>query len=85
MLPSGTVVKNPQVNAEDARVQFPSLSQEYSLEQEMATRSSILAWKIPWAEEPGRLQSLGSRRVGHDGAHAHIRYWCSDLSELIKV
>ena len=32
----------------------------------MATHSSTLAWKIPWAEEPGRLQSMGSRRVGHD-------------------
>ena len=37
------------------------------LEKEMATHSSILAWKIPWTEEPGGLQSMGSRRVGHDG------------------
>ena len=37
-----------------------------SLEKEMATHSSILAWKIPWMEEPGRLQSMGSQRVGHD-------------------
>ena len=36
------------------------------LEKEMATHSSILAWKIPWTEEPGRLQSKGSQRVGHD-------------------
>ena len=36
------------------------------LEKEMATHSSILAWKIPWIEEPGRLQSMGSQRVGHD-------------------
>ena len=35
------------------------------LEKEMATYSSILAWKIPWTEEPGRLQSMGSQRVGH--------------------
>ena len=34
--------------------------------KEMATHSSILAWKIPWTEEPGGLQSMGSRRVGHD-------------------
>ena len=34
--------------------------------KEMATQSSILAWKIPWTEEPGRLQSMGSQRVGHD-------------------
>ena len=36
------------------------------LEEEMAIHSSILAWKIPWTEEPGRLQSMGSQRVGHD-------------------
>ena len=40
-----------------------SLGQEDSLEKEMATHSSILAWKIPWMEEPGRLQSTGSQRV----------------------
>ena len=45
-----------------------SLRQEYPLEKGMATHSSILAWRIPWAEEPGRLQSMGSQRVGHDWA-----------------
>ena len=45
-----------------------SLGQEDLLEKEMATHSSILAWKIPWREEPGRLQSMGSQRVGHDWA-----------------
>ena len=44
----------------------PSLSEEDPLEMEMATHSSILAWRIPWTEEPGRLQSTGSQRVGHD-------------------
>ena len=44
----------------------PSLGREDLLEQEMATHSSILAWKIPWMEEPGRLQSMGQQRVGHD-------------------
>ena len=43
-----------------------SLGQKDPLEKEMATHSSILAWKIPWTEEPGGLQSMGSRRVGHD-------------------
>ena len=43
-----------------------SLGQEDLLEKEMTTHSSILAWKIPWAEKPGRLQSMGSQRVGHD-------------------
>ena len=43
-----------------------SLDQEDLLEKEMATHSSTLAWKIPWTEEPGRLQSMGWQRVGHD-------------------
>ena len=43
-----------------------SLAWEDPLEKEMATHSSILAWRILWTEEPGRLQSLGSQRVGHD-------------------
>ena len=44
----------------------PSLSPEDPQEKEMATHSSILAWRIPWREEPGRLQAMGSQRVGHD-------------------
>ena len=43
-----------------------SLGREDFLEKEMATHSSILAWKIPWMEEPGVLQFMGSQRVGHD-------------------
>ena len=43
-----------------------SQGQEDPLEKEMATHSSILAWRIPWMEEPGRLQSMGSLGVGHD-------------------
>ena len=46
--------------------QVQSLGWEDLLEKEMATHSSILAWKIPWTEKPGRLQSMGSQRVGHD-------------------
>ena len=48
----------------ETRVQ--SLGQEDLLEKEMATHSSSLAWKIPWVEEPGRLQSMGLQRVRHD-------------------
>ena len=48
----------------ETRVQ--SLDQEDLLEKEMGTHPSILAWKIPWTEEPGRLQTMGSQRVGHD-------------------
>ena len=43
-----------------------SLGREVPLEKAVAPHSSILAWKIPWTEEPGRLQSMGSQRVGHD-------------------
>ena len=46
--------------------QVQSLGREDPLEKEMATHSSTLAWKIPWVEECGRLQSMGSQRVGHD-------------------
>ena len=49
---------------QETRVQ--SLGQEDLLEKEMATHSSILAWKIPWTEEPGRMQSMGLQTVGHD-------------------
>ena len=51
---------------QETRVQ--RLGQEDLLEKEMATHSSALAWKIPWTEKPGRLQFMGSQRVGHDGA-----------------
>ena len=47
-------------------VWIQALSQEDPLEKKMATHYSILAWKIPWTEEPGRLQSMGSQRVGHN-------------------
>ena len=48
----------------ETQVQSPG--QEDALEKEMATHSSTVAWKIPWTEEPGRLQSMGSQRVRHD-------------------
>ena len=54
------------VNAEDTEDMARSLGQEDPLEEEMATHSSILAWRIPWTEELGRLQSMGSQRIGHD-------------------
>ena len=51
-------------------VQF--LGQEDPLEQEMATHSSVLAWRIPWTEEPGGLQSMGSQRFRHDRVHTPL-------------
>ena len=47
-------------------MQVQSLGWEDALEKEMATHSRILAWRIPWTEEPGGLQSIGLQRVGHD-------------------
>ena len=61
--PGGSVVKNlPAVQ----ETQVGSLGQEDPLEKGMATQSSILAWRIPWTEEPVRLQSMGLQRVGHN-------------------
>ena len=57
------MIKNPPAMRE---TQFQSLGREDLLEKEMATHSSILAWRIPWTEEPGRLQSPGSQTAGHD-------------------
>ena len=59
---------------ETQEVWVQSLGWEDALEEEMAAHSNILAWRIPWTEEPGRLQSIGSQRVAHDSsdlAHTH--------------
>ena len=58
------VVKTPIQEPQEMWVQ--SLGGEDPLEKEMAARSSILAWKIPWREEPGGIQSMGSQRVAHN-------------------
>ena len=70
--PGGSAVRNPPAIAGDAG-SFPGSGR--SLQEEMAAHSSILAWKIPWTEEPGRLQSTGSGRVGT---------WLSDWSHKEK-
>ena len=57
------MVKNPPAMRE---MQVQSLGREDPLEKDIATHSSILAWKIPWKEEPGGLQSMGLQRIGHD-------------------
>ena len=71
---------------------FWSLGQEDPLREEMATHSSVLAWGIPWREEPGGLQSMGSQRVGHDWAtntnsfhhciHKSVFYVCISIPAL---
>ena len=68
--PGGQVVNNP-ANAGDAKTWVQSLGQEDPLEKEMATHSNILTWKILWTEETGRLQSMGSHRVGLGWAHTN--------------
>ena len=61
--PGDTVVKNPPANAGDAREVCSIPGSERSLEEEMATHSSTLAWEIPETKEPGGLQSIGSQRM----------------------
>ena len=64
--PGGSVVKNPPVMQETQETVVRSLGREDPLEEGTATHSSILAWRIPWTEEPGGLQSMGLQRVRHD-------------------
>ena len=64
--PGGARVKNPPANAGDMIDPGSILHWEDYLEKGMETHSSILAWRIPWTEEPSGLQSLGSQRVRHD-------------------
>ena len=70
--PGGSVVKNLPAKQE---TQVRSLGQEDPLEKEMATQSNILAWKIPWMEEPGRLLSMRWQRVRHNLATKQQKQW----------
>ena len=84
--PGGSVIKNPPEMQEPQETQVRSLDWEDPLEEGMATHSSILAWRIPWIEEPGRLQSIGSQRVRHDwsnlaGTHAKPTLFASQCIE----
>ena len=60
------VVNNLLASAGDIKIWAGSLGREDPLKEVMATHSSILAWRIPWTEEPGGLQSMKSQRLGHD-------------------
>ena len=84
------MVKNPAMQ-EMWEIQVQSLGQEDPLEEEIATHSNILAWRIPWMEEPGRLQSMGSQRVVHDRvASTNTRLKCAlgnclrDVSNMLR-
>ena len=63
----------------------PSLGQEDPLEKEMATHSSILAWKIPWTEKPGGVHSLGSQRVRHNWACTHVHTHTHKYIQEVRV
>ena len=76
------LVKNPPAMQETL---VPFLGQEDPLEKGMATHSSILAWKIPWTEEPGRLQSMRLQRVGHTKRHGKSHYSESTNKMLCKL
>ena len=60
------MVKDPPVNAETEETRVQSLGWEDPLEEGKATHARILAWRIPWTEEPVGLRSMGSQRIGHD-------------------
>ena len=65
-LPGGSAVKNPPAVQETQEMRVGSLGREDTLQEGTATHSSVLAWRIPWTEEPGGLQSMGSHRVRHN-------------------
>ena len=89
--PGGSVVKNPPASAGDVGL-LPGLGRPP--EKEMATHSSILAWKSPWTGEPGGLQPAGSQRAGHDGTcththkalrcFTHLRCWQGKLKITVR-
>ena len=64
--PGGSVVKNLPAMQKMQKTQVRSLGKEDALEEGMTTHSSILAWRVPWTEEPDGLQSIGSQRVRPD-------------------
>ena len=70
--PGGLVINNRPAMQEPQKMQVQSLGQEDHLEKDMATHSSILAWRISWTEKPGVVQSMGSQRVRHN--------WVTELS-----
>ena len=70
---------------ETQETQIRSLGWEDPLEREMATHFSILAWKIPWTEQAGKLQSMELQRVGHDFTTEHKHDICDTISIVIYV
>ena len=82
--PGGSVVKNLPANGQEMWVQ--SLGREDPQEKEMATRSSIFAWRTSWTEEPGGLQSMRSQRIRHDLGTEHPRTILgSSISPILQM
>ena len=81
--PGGSAVKNLPVMQDSQETMVWSLGQEDFLEEGMATYSNILAWKIPWTEEPGGLYSTESQRSGRDWATEQARTHNKDRLDLI--
>ena len=78
-------VKNLPAMQKTKQTQVWFLGWEDPLEEEMATHSSILAWEIPWTEESGRVQSMGSQRVGHDrGTNTHTHTHTRRQADIIS-
>ena len=79
--PMAQWVMNPSLMRKTQETQVQSLGQEYSLEEEIATCSSILAWRIPWTEEPGGLQSMGLKKSQTQlTKHAYVYIYFQILS-----
>ena len=85
--PGGSVVKNLLLMQETQKTWVRSRGGEDPLEEGMATCSSILAWKISWTEEPGRLHFMGSQRVGHNWVteHVHTCMWLIQVPTAIRI
>ena len=75
-------VKNSPAMQETQETWVRFLGQEDSVEEKIVTHSSILAWEIPWTEDPGRLQSMGPQRIGHDWANNTFTLTLSTLTEM---
>ena len=82
--PSGSAVKNLPAMQKTQETRVGSLGREDPLEEGKATNSSILAGKIPWTEEPGALQSIGSQRVGHDCSDWAQAWYCPMSSSVAQ-
>ena len=80
--PCGSGVKHPPVTQ---KTRVRSLGWEDPLEKEMATHSSVLAWEIPWTEEPGRLQSTGFQRVGQDLVTKHTSTYIVAMKTYVSM